>query len=229
MLIARNRATVLDAVQEAVRGIEQPAVATVRHRFVLVSVPRVALPRFAEQFGQFRHAERVTSPVPFTLVARKHSLDDLCNYLRDEGADVRLDRDVFDVVTANGRGQTLFVAVPLSTAPGYERVKSAGETHYGLLLDTFALRDRRGCALAMRITSRFPVPALRLGGPAPVARFVTHEGELFVDTKPGQTLVVAGLVDPFADHDDSALLLLWETPGDAPTPRPKAQPRGGGR
>jgi len=213
MLVARNRTEVLDALQEAVRGIERPAAKTARHRFVLVSVPRDALPRFARQFGAFHRSERVSAPVPFVVVPSKYSLEHLCSHFRDEGADVRLERDLFEVDTRNGRGQTLFVAAPLSRAPGYERVTAVGATHYGLMIDAFPLRDVGGStALAMRITARAPVPPLSLGGDAPVARFITHEGELFANVGPGETLVVAGLVDPFAPMNDRTLVLLWENP-----------------
>ncbi|MHC4340504.1 MAG: hypothetical protein ACYSX0_09875 [Planctomycetota bacterium] len=128
--------------------------------------------------------------------------------MRDGGVDVRLDRDLFEVVVENASPQTLFAGVRLKK--GAPTGAPALARHYGLLLDLFPLRLKSGrTSMALRLTSRLPAPPLLDSG----ARFLTQEGALFTDMEPGGTLVVAGLVDPFTRVDEErTLLLLWENP-----------------
>jgi tetratricopeptide (TPR) repeat protein len=213
MLITRNRPAVLDQLQKAVARIEDPEVESLQARFVLVSAPREALSAFARQYGAAAVSERGASPLRYRIV--EQSFEHLCSFLRDEGADVKLDRDTFELALRNAAPQALYCGMPV---PG---AKAAGapvtETHYGVLLDVFALRERNGqTAMSLRLFGRRPVAPL---GDTP--RFAGQEGELFVDLPPASTLVVSGLVDPFSE--DRELLLLWRGADgertDAPQPK----------
>jgi tetratricopeptide (TPR) repeat protein len=215
MLVARNRPQVLDALQEEIKRLEQPAGEPLRGRFLLVPVRRDTLKRFQEEFGEFQTSHRGREPVQYRVLPARVSLDYLCSYLRDQGIEARPDHDTFEVDIANGVPQTFFAGVPLNRAPGYETF-NAGKAppelaHFGVVIDLYALRDRRGATAAgFRLTSRLPVRPL--GGAACSPRFLGQEAALFVDLPRGSTLAVAGLVDPFAPRDggDRELLLLWE-------------------
>lgn len=223
LLITRNRPEALDSLQAAVKRIESPEIETIDVRFLYVSLPRAALAEFAKHFGGMRVSERGDSPLRYAIVPPRYSLDYILSYLRDTGADIKLDRDTFAVTVENGVAQTLFAGVPIASAKGYEGFQPRGApvsvTHYGMHLDTFPLRERDGrTALAMRVAARFPAPAID-GSPA---RFLSQEGELFADIPAGATLAVGGILDPFAAGargEQRELLLLWENPRAKATPR----------
>ncbi len=216
MLVARNRPPVLDALQEEIKRLEQPADEPLRGRFLLVPVRRDTLQRFQEEFGEFQTSHRGREPVQYRVLPARVSLDYLCSYLRDHGIEARPGQDTFEVDIANGVPQTFFAGVPLNRAPGYETfdvAKAPPElAHFGLVIDLYALRDRTGATAAgFRLTTRLPVrPVSDSAASSP--RFLGQEGTLFVDLPPGATLAVAGLVDPFAARDggERELLLFWE-------------------
>ncbi|MHC4133786.1 MAG: hypothetical protein ACYS0K_02255 [Planctomycetota bacterium] len=231
MLVARNRPQVLDALQEEIKRIEQPAGGPLRVRFLLVPVQRDTLKRFQEEFGEFQTSHRGREPVQYRVLPARVSLDYLCSYLRDEGIEARPDKDTFEVDIANGVPQTFFAGVPLNRAPGYETFnprKAPPElAHFGVLIDLYALRDRSGATAAgFRLTSKLPIRPLS-DGTASSPRFLGQEAALFVDLPRGATLAVAGLVDPFARRDgvDRELLLLWEHA--APSGAAERTPEGG--
>ncbi|MHC4957197.1 MAG: tetratricopeptide repeat protein [Planctomycetota bacterium] len=213
MLITRNRTAVLDQLQKAVARIEEPEVESLQARFLLVSVPREALSAFARQYGAPAVSERGASPLSQRIV--DHSLEHLCSFLRDEGADVRLDRDTFELALRNAAPHALFCGVAVPGAKAVDAPVTA--THYGVLLDLFPLRERNGqTAMSLRLLSRRPVTPL---GKTP--RFAGQEGELFADIPAGSTLVVSGLVDPFSE--DRELLLLWRSSSDGQPDAPQPQ------
>lgn len=210
MLITRNRPRVLDNLQKAVAGIEKPPIARLKGRFLLVSVPREVLDAFAKHFGPWTMSDRGESPIRYRVLRASFSLDHIGGFLREEGVEVRLDHDLFDVPLANGAAQTLFIAVPVSGKPPPEGAPVTS-THYGVYLDTFPLRDSDGStALAMKVAAKHPA------GQSEPARFLRQSGELFVDLPPGATLAIGGLVDPFAaakQEPGRELLLLWQNGG----------------
>ena len=216
MLVARNRPQVLDALQEEIKRLEQPAGDAARGRFLLIPVQRDVLARFQEEFGEFQTSHRGREPVQYRVVPARFSLDYLCSYLRDQGVEVRPAQDTFEVDIANGVPQTFFAGVPLNRARGYETFDAARAppelAHFGVAIDLYALRDRTGkTAAGFRLTCKLPVRPLSSGS-ASSPRFLAQEAALFVDLPLGATLAVAGLVDPFARRDgvDHELLLLWE-------------------
>ena len=230
MLVARNRPHVLDALQAEVRRLGHPDPAAVETSFLVVSVPVVVLERIQKLIGPFRRAPGDGFPLLYRVADARNTLPFLSGFLRGEGADVKLTRDLFQIGLVNGRPQTLFVARPLRSAPGYRDLPSKSiegvEEHYGLLLDCYPLREASGrTALGLRLTASVPSPPLRLGTGAYAARMLRQKAELFVDLPAGATLVVAGLVDPFAgDREESsaqpqALLLLWRN-ASSRTPAP---------
>jgi tetratricopeptide (TPR) repeat protein len=221
MLVARNRPEVLDALQEEIEQLEQPSRTSLRGRFLLVPVTREVLDRFARDFGELRLSHRGEEPVQYRVIPPRFSLDYLCSYLIDRGAEVRPGQDIFDVEVANGVPQTFFAGVPLNRAPGYESFLAARApaqaAHFGVVIDLYPLQDRTGkTALGLRLTSKLPLPPLKGGGKTIAPRFLAQESELFIDLPPRATLVVAGLIDPFAPYGDRAagneLLLIWENP-----------------
>jgi hypothetical protein len=228
ILVARHRADILDALLDEVRRMEQPAPATLPGRFLLVPVARDALDRLAAEFGKFEFSRRGTEPVLFRVVPARYGVEHLCSFLRELGTEIRPAHDTFAVELRNGAPQTLFAGMPLSRAPGYDDARAAAG-RFGLVLDVYPLRDRTGrTATAMRLLSRVPGPPL----PPETPRFLTQEAELFVDLPPGATLLVTGLLDPFAGTRPAAaapreLLLLWHNamPED-PEERPAAFPGG---
>ncbi|MGH7162031.1 MAG: hypothetical protein ACREID_01000, partial [Planctomycetota bacterium] len=233
MLVARNRPEVLDAVQTALERVERPSPEPLRTRFLLASAPEGAISGLRAHFQDFQVSALGSSPLLYAILPRDVSLDYVCSYLRDQGAEVAPARDVFEVELDNGAPQTLFVSTPLSQARGYEGWTQAGAgagfpSAYGLLLDLVLLRDESGgAATAMRISSLLPHPPTVLetrdGDKARLRlypRFLAQETGLFAELPPGAVLVVAGLVDPFSaaagkDERGRALLLLWENPGVA--------------
>jgi hypothetical protein len=222
MLVARHRPDVLDALLEEVKRMEQPSPSTLPGRFLLVPVPNGALERLEEAFGKFEISRRGPEPVFFRVVPARYGLDYLCSFLRDLGAEVRPVHDTFAAELQNGVPQTLFAAVPLTRAAAYRDTRAAA-AQFGLVLDVYPLRDRTGrTATGMRLLARIPVPPL-----APdIPRYLTQEAELFADLPPGATLVVTGLLDPFATarpEEGAAreMVLLWPNPApDAPDERP---------
>jgi len=224
MLVARNSPKTLDALMEEVRRMEQPEPAMLPARFLLVSVPREALDKMKAEFGEFQVAERGRDAVLFRVVPGRFGLEYLCSYLRDLGADVRPAFDTFALDIPNGAPRTLFAAMPLTRAAAYRdagpRVAAA---HFGLALDVYPFRDRTGrTATGMRLVARSPAPPLAPDAP----RFLTQEAELFADLPHASTLVVAGLLDPFAaarpgGGEGRELLLLWHnTTSDTAEERP---------
>jgi tetratricopeptide (TPR) repeat protein len=205
MLIAHNRPEVLDALQKEVRRIEKPGPPSMRTRFVLASVPASGLARLSARYGKLTTSRGGDSPLVFRSLPSSVPLEALCDHLREGGADVKFERDLFDVIVSNGAAQTLFAGVRLKKTRADAPVLAS---HAGLLLDLFPLRERDGrTALALRLEARLPAPAL----PGAPARFLTQRGELFADVEPGGTLVVGGLIDPLArGEEDRTLLLLWE-------------------
>lgn len=223
MLVARNKPAVLDALLEAVQRMERPVKKTLPGRFLLVSVSDDAVRSFEKRFGGFAREGTAAAPALVGIVPPRFSLDYLCSFLRDQGADVDLERDTFRAGITNGAPQVLFAAAPLTSAPGYFGFHVDGgdilATHFGVLVDVYPLRNEFGAtSLGMRVTARRPAP--RVAG---VARFVEQHSEFFADIAPGATLVVAGLLDPFASDPDHTLLLLWENadPDAAAAPPPE--------
>lgn len=213
MLVARNRPEVLDALQEEIKRLEEPAGDPLRGRFLLVPVQRDTLQRFQEEFGEFQMSHRGREPVQYRVLPAQATLDYLCSWLRDQGIEARPDHDTFEVDIANGTPQTFLAGVPLNRAPGYETFNPAKAppdlAHFGVAIDLYALRDSTGkTAAGFRLASRLPVRPLSASAP----RFLDQEAALFVDLPRGATLAVAGLLDPFTRRDDGAqeLLLLWE-------------------
>jgi tetratricopeptide (TPR) repeat protein len=167
----------------------------------------------ARQYGAPAVSERGASPLSQRIV--DHSLEHLCSFLRDEGADVRLDRDTFELALRNAAPHALFCGVAVPGAKAVDAPVTA--THYGVLLDLFPLRERNGqTAMSLRLLSRRPVTPL---GKTP--RFAGQEGELFADIPAGSTLVVSGLVDPFSE--DRELLLLCRSSSDGQPDAPQPQ------
>jgi hypothetical protein len=211
MLIARNHPRTLDALREALRDMESPKVPTLRTRFLLVSLEPEQLARFVDQFGAFSRSDASREgSLHYRAVRRAQAtLLDLCSFLRDLGADIRLDRDTFGVELRNGTAQTLFAGVPVDRSAPAEPGAPVLATHYGLLLDLFPLRDRSGrTALALRVRSRSPATLPTLGPEGAASAFLMQEGEMFCELAPGSTLTVTGLVDPFSPPTRSRLLLL---------------------
>jgi len=208
MLISRNHPRILDALAKAAARVEHPEVARLKARFLLVSVPRATLGAFEKQFGKWKLSRRGVSPLRYRVLARSYSLEYLGSFLRDEGVVVTREHDLFEIDLANGAAHNLFIGLPTTKTRAPEGAPVTA-THYGLHLDTFAIRERDGrTAIAMKVASRYPAPAL--GDRTP--RYLSQLGELFVDLPPGTTLAVGGLVDPFASgagDDGRELLLLW--------------------
>ena len=229
MLAARNRPPVLDTLQHEVRRMAEPEDPLLPARFLLVSVPRAALAQVAEKFGAPRLSEG-RAPVHVHQVAPQYPLLSLYSFLRDIGADVRPARDVFALDLANGRPQTLFVGVPLQSAVGYADYRSergpVAETHFGVLIDVCALRDVAGrTAVGMKLSVQVPAAPLLEAGRVVAPRFAVEQAELFADLRPGETLLVTGLKDPFAAGrgDEATLLLLWaNSTADGAAPAPDA-------
>jgi len=229
LLVARNRPAVLDALQREIRRLAEPSPATVPGRFLVVPFPRAALPRLAKELGDFEVSHQGTAPILFRVVPAQFSLDYVCSVLLDLGAEVRPARDTFVTEIDNGAPQTFFVAEPLLGTRGYEAFEAgsgpATETHFGLLLDVYPLRDADGrTALALRMRTQIPAPPLE-SGRALTPRFLTEQAELFADLPPGTTLLVAGLRDPFAaahgtDAAESTALVLWANEGAGREPAP---------
>lgn len=220
MLVARHKPEVLDALLEEVKRMEQPSPATLPGRFLLVPVPEGTLERLEERFGKFEVSRRGPEPVFFRVVP--DGVDYLCSFLRDLGAEVRPAHDTFAAELRNGAPQTLFAAAPLSRAAAYKDTRGPA-AYFGLAIDVYPLRDRTGrTATGMRLLAKTPVPPLAPDTP----RYLTQEAELFADLPPGATLVVTGLLDPFAaarpeDKSAKEMILLWLNPGeDAPVERP---------
>jgi tetratricopeptide (TPR) repeat protein len=220
MLVARHRPQVLDALLEEVKRMEQPSPATLPGRFLLVPVPEGTLDRLEAGFGKFEVSRRGPEPVFFRVVP--YGLDYLCSFLRDLGAEVRPAHDTFAAELQNGVPQTLFAAAPLSHAPAYKDARAA-TAHFGLVLDIYPLRDRTGrTATAMRLLAKTPVPPLYPDTP----RYLTQEAELFADLPADATLVVTGILDPFAtarpqDGNAREMVLLWlNAAKDTPEERP---------
>ncbi|HEX5137323.1 MAG TPA: hypothetical protein VFY93_10140 [Planctomycetota bacterium] len=226
MLVARHRPEVLDALLDEVKRMEHPTPETLPGRFLLVPVSRDALPRLEAQFGKFEVSRRGPDPVFYRIVTARHGVDYLCSFLRDLGAEVRPVQDTFAAELRNGAPQTLFAAAPLAGATAYRESRAPG--YFGVVLDVYPLRDRTGrTATGMRLEGKTPVPPL-----APdIPRFLTQEAELFADLPPGSTLVVTGLLDPFAAAGGGSgeLVLLWHNAAsDDPEARPAdAFPPGG--
>jgi len=219
MLVARHRPDVLDALLEELKRMEHPSPATLPGRFLLVPVARDALPRLEAQLGKFEVSRRGPDPVSYFVVPARHGVDYLCSFLRDLGAEVRPAQDTFAAELRNGAPQTLFAAAPLARAAAY-RDSRPPVAYYGVEIDVYPLRDRTGrTATGMRLVGKTPVPPL-----APdIPRFLTQEAELFADLPPGSTLVVTGLLDPFAAAEGGSgeLVLLWH---NAASDDPEAKP-----
>jgi tetratricopeptide (TPR) repeat protein len=222
ILVVRHRPQVLDALIEEVKRMERPAPPTLPGRFLLVPVPQGTLAKLEAEFGKFELSRRGPEPVLYRVVPASYGLDYLCSFLRDLGSDVRPSHDMFAAELRNGAPQTLFAAVPLSRAAAYKGSR-AGAALFGLALDVYPLRDTTGrTATGMRLVAKTPAPPLFPDTP----RYLTQEAELFADLPPGATLVVTGLLDPFAaarpaEEEPRDLLLLWlnaapETPAEPP-------------
>jgi hypothetical protein len=246
MLVARNRTRALDALERALAPVRAPERRALRVRFVLASAPAAAVDRLQAAHGRFELSALGPSPVLHRVIPPDFDFERIVNQLRDHGVEVRLDDDVFSAELDNGAPRTLFVTAPLSAARGYEdpdllRLPAAHvAASYGFLLDAYPLREAGGrTALALRLASRFPAAPVRLhfdGRPGVHPRFLSQQAELFVDMPAGATLVVAGLVDPFASaraetEPGSGYLLLLENPaepGAAPEGGRREAPEGGG-
>ncbi len=221
MLVARHKPEVLDALLDEVKRMEQPSPATLPARFLLVPVPNGTFERLEEAFGKFEVSRRGPEPVFFRVVPTR-SADYICSFLRDLGAEVRPAHDTFAAELRNGAPQTLFAAAPLTRVAAYKDARAAA-ARFGLVLDVYPLKDRTGrTAVGMRLLATTPVPPLAPDTP----RYLTQEAELFADLPPGATLVVTGLLDPFAearpgDPKSREMALLWLNPAqDAPAERP---------
>ncbi|MDH3592040.1 MAG: hypothetical protein OER88_09185, partial [Planctomycetota bacterium] len=187
MLVLSNKPDVLDAAVREVERLEQPAVTSVRGRFVLVAVTDAMLKAFEERFGRFRRSLRGDSPVAFrALPQSEFSFEYLASLLRKLGADVNLPGDLFEVELANGSGRRLFCARPVTDVDGYANFSGTGkpvaDTHFGVMLDVFALRGaKQQTAFGLRVVTRAPAPPFAAGGDDLVARFDTQTAELFAD------------------------------------------------
>lgn len=247
MLVARNRTPVLDALERELAPVRAPERRAFRVRFLLASAPAAALERLQAAHGRFDLSALGSSPVLHRVVPADFDFERIVNQLRDHGVEVRPEEDVFSAELDNGAPRTFFVTAPLSAAAGYEdpdllqlpaaRVAAS----YGFLLDAYPLRDAPGrTALALRLASRFPAAPVRLqsdGKPSVHPRFLSQQADLFVDMPAGATLVVAGLVDPFAAargevEPGSSYMLLLENPAGRPGAAPERgrgeAPEGGG-
>jgi len=235
MLVARNHPKALDALEAGLAPVLRPDTAPVRTRFLLVSAPADTLSKLRLHFERPQLSTIGPSPVLYRVLGPDAGLDWFGPWLRDLGAEVKVEEDAFSVELQNGAPQTLFVTEPLTEADGYanpnllDRGVSAAHlaTCLGLLLDAYPLRDARGrTALALRLSSRFPAPPLGMAEAGArerhtslFPRFLAQDAALFVDLPPGALLVVALLVDPFraARGDvgaDRVFLLLWENSAD---------------
>jgi tetratricopeptide (TPR) repeat protein len=223
MLVARNHPGVLDRLRTALSELEQPSEATVPSEFLLVSVPTPLLDRFAKQFGEWKTSVRTTDPLLYNVVPASIPLERILGWLKDQGVDVRMERDRFSTLLTNARGDTLLAGRPLRDAPGYADVRLRGAAPmrrlYGVLLDVLPWRDGQGRgALGLRVVVRQPAPPVN-----GIARFVSQTGELYADLGNGGTLVAGGLVDPFAAARAEraagrSLLLLWSFVGKTRAP-----------
>ncbi len=221
MLVARHRPEVLDALLEEVKRMEQPSPATLPARFLLVPVPAGTFERLEEAFGKFEASRRGPETAFFRVVTTR-SADYICSFLRDLGAEVRPAHDTFAAELRNGTPQTLFAAAPLTRVAAYKDARAAA-ARFGVSLDVYPFKDRTGrTAIGMRLLATTPVPPLAPDTP----RYLTQEAELFADLPPGATLIVTGILDPFAaarpgDPGAREMALLWLNPAqDAPAERP---------
>jgi hypothetical protein len=229
MLFVRNRPEILDAVQKTVRRIENPSPGHLRVRFLLVSIPKSALSQMRREFGPFELDGGAGPLYQVVQLTRDRAFAWFRSHLKELAGDKGVEEHVFRVDLENGVRQTLFVNEHLRNAAGYEDpsqiVRWARRERFGLLLDTYPLRDKTGrTATGLRITARIAEPPTRIEetvGAQQVAklypRFSSQTTELFVDLPPRSLLLVPGLVDPFAAargarDPDRAFLLVWENP-----------------
>ncbi|MHC4953110.1 MAG: hypothetical protein ACYTGZ_04415 [Planctomycetota bacterium] len=229
MLVARNRPTVLDKVQKELRRLEAPKTPTLPTEFLLVSVPDTVLEKFGAKFGKFESANERSDAMLARVIPAEIPLERICGWLSDEGVDVRIERDRFEALLANGRPATLLAGRPIGSAHGYEkaRIRSAPpiQRDYGVLLDLLPLRAENGrTSIALKVSVRQPVPPVPVRQTRTVPRFLTQTVTGFADLPAGSTLAVAGLVDPFGpgrgeQNTGRSLLLLWRSPAGPRTAR----------
>ncbi|MCZ6785699.1 MAG: tetratricopeptide repeat protein [Planctomycetota bacterium] len=229
MLFVRNRPEILDAVQKAVRRIENPAPGHLRVRFLLVSIRKSALSQMRREFGPFELDGESGPLYKIVQLTQDRAFAWFRSYLKELSGDKGLEEHVFRVDLENGVRQTLFINEHLRNAAGYEDpsqiVRWARRERFGLLLDAYPLRDKTGrTATGLRITARIAETPTRIEetlGTRHVAklypRFSSQTTELFVDLPPRSLLLVPGLVDPFAAargarDPDRMFLLVWENP-----------------
>lgn len=216
MLVARNLASVLDEVERELKRVAAPDPEPLHARFLLVPVAPETLQRLERHFPGFVSAGAGASPLVHRVLPRDVSLDYVVGYLRDQGCDLSLPRDLFEVEMDNGAPQTLFVSRPLSEAPGYEEWKSPDS--FGVLLDVYPLRDAGGrTATALRVLCVSPDSPARAADGTLVPRILLQEASLFAEVPAGSILLASNLHDPFVDAEGargtgSSLLLVWENP-----------------
>jgi len=221
MIVARNRASVLDEVEKAVGRLEAPELLAIPTEFLLVSIPDSILARFEKRFGRFKNMGDGADGMLARIITPDIPLENICGWLRDENVGVRIDRDRFETSVGNGQPITLLAGRPIGSAHGYRksRFRNAAPIHrdYGVLLDLLAWREGDRTALALDVDVRQPVPPTPLQQRNAVPRFLTQHVSGYAELPAGSTLAIAGLVDPFAPGRGElgagrSLLLLWRSP-----------------
>lgn len=237
-LVVRNRPAVLRALQAQIRRIRNPDPQPLSVRLLAGSVPHAAIESLEQRYGGLKPSTLGASPVLTRVFDPGTRLETLIELLNESGADLNLARDGIHAELANGAPQTLFLAAPLAAAEGYDIRKDPTrrlpvpdrKAFYGLLLDMYPLQDPgKPAALALRMRSRFPAAPLPLKehgkrGERTLLhpRYLEQETAVFVELPAKGTLLVAGLVDPFAaarreTDADTSYVLLWELGGTPST------------